>query len=328
VNGPGTATTERLAPDRAGIARAAEILGAGGLVAFPTETVYGLGADATQASAVARIFAAKERPRFNPLIAHLASVDAARREGVFDDAAVTLAERFWPGPLTLVLPAAQDCTVSDLARAGFDTIAVRVPAHPIAHELLSRVRRAIAAPSANRSGRVSPTTADHVRADLEGRVDAVLDGGPTEVGLESTIVACLGDGPRLLRPGGIPRKTIEAILGRPLADGSEAGPAPRAPGMLASHYAPRARVRLNAQRIEPGEAALLFGPRPPLGPVGAGVALNLSERGDLAEAATHLFAHLRALDGTGARTIAVAPIPDEGLGEAINDRLRRAAAKP
>jgi L-threonylcarbamoyladenylate synthase len=326
VNRPETGATERLAPDETGLARAAEILAAGGLVAFPTETVYGLGADATRAEPVARIFAAKERPRFNPLIAHLADMDAALREGIFDKAALALAERFWPGPLTLVVPASRGCSVADLARAGLDTIALRVPAHPAAHELLARLRRPIAAPSANRSGRVSPTTAGHVGADLDGRIDAILDGGPAEVGLESTIVACAGAPARLLRPGGIPREALEAILGQPLAGVPEVGAAPRAPGMLKSHYAPRTPVRLEARSIEPGEAALLFGPTGPIGLPHATAALNLSERGDTAEAAARFFAHLRALDGSGARLIAVAPIPEHGLGEAINDRLRRAAA--
>lgn len=319
--------TERLAPDAAGIARAAEILRAGGLVAFATETVYGLGADATDPAAVTRIYAAKERPRFNPLIAHVDSAEAARREGAFDATALALAERFWPGPLTLVVPAAPGCTVSDLARAGLDSVALRVPAHPVAQELLARVGRPVAAPSANRSGRVSPTTAEHVLADLDGRIAAVLDGGPTEVGLESTIVACLGDGPRLLRPGGIPRAAIEAAIGRRLLGTPDGEGNPRAPGMLASHYAPRARVRLGVRRIEPGEAALLFGPGSPPGAAQAHAALNLSEGGDLAEAAARLFGHLRALDASGAETIAVVPIPDTGLGEAINDRLRRAAAE-
>jgi L-threonylcarbamoyladenylate synthase len=312
-------------PDEAGIARAADILARGGLVAFPTETVYGLGADATRAEAVAGIYAAKARPRFNPLIAHVADFDAARREGVFDKDATMLAERFWPGPLTLVVPAAPQGHVGDLARAGLDSVALRVPAHPLAHALLERIGRPVAAPSANRSGRVSPTTAAHVLADLDGRIDAVLDGGPTAVGLESSIVACLGE-PRLLRPGGLSREEIEAALGRPLRGPAEEA-APRAPGMLASHYAPRAKVRLRARRIEPGEAALLFGPGAPPGLAQARAVLNLSETGDLSKAAANLFGHLRALDASGAAVIAVAPVPGHGLGEAINDRLRRAAAE-
>lgn len=322
--------TERLGADGAGVARAAEILCAGGLVAFPTETVYGLGADATSATAIAGIYAAKERPRFNPLISHLASADAAFAQGAFDAEAEVLARAFWPGPLTLVIPAGPGCTVSDLARAGLDTVALRVPADPLAQDLLAQAGRPIAAPSANRSGRVSPTNADHVLADLDRRIDAVLDGGPTQVGIESTIVACLGDTPRLLRSGGIARDDIESVLGRRLAQaGPDAGhgpAAPLAPGMLASHYAPRARVRLGAEGIEPGEAALLFGPLDLPGADLARARVNLSSRGDLDEAAAALFGALRSLDASGAAAIAVAPIPDHGLGEAINDRLRRAAA--
>jgi L-threonylcarbamoyladenylate synthase len=321
--------TERLPADATGVARAAEILRRGGLVAFATETVYGLGADATDAAAVAGIYAAKERPRFNPLIAHLATIGAALVEGEFDADALTLAGAFWPGPLTLVVPAAPGCTVSDLARAGLDTVALRVPAHRLAHDLLERVGRPIAAPSANRSGRVSPTSADHVLTDMDGRIDAVLD-GPTEVGIESTIVACLRGGLRLLRPGGIARRDIERVLGRALPearpDSDERAGAPLAPGMLASHYAPRARVRLGAQSIEPGEAALLFGPQAPPGSERAQASANLSPGGDLVEAAARLFRALRSLDSSGVSTIAVVPIPEHGLGEAINDRLRRAAA--
>lgn len=306
--------------------QAAAILRDGGLVAFPTETVYGLGADATRADAVARIYAAKERPRFNPLIAHVAHPVTARREGVFDAAAGALAAAFWPGPLTLVVPVAAGGSVSDLARAGLDSVALRVPAHPLAQAFLAQVGRPVAAPSANRSGRVSPTRAEHVLADLDGRIDAVLDGGATQVGLESTIVACLRGRPQLLRSGGVPREAIEDVIGHVLRAPEHDAAAPRAPGMLASHYAPRARVRLDARRIAPGEAGLLFGTQPPEGLAGAKAALNLSERGDLVEAAAALFAHLRELDRCGATTIAVAPIPDIGLGEAINDRLRRAAA--
>ncbi|MFL5125077.1 MAG: L-threonylcarbamoyladenylate synthase [Microvirga sp.] len=319
----GPRRTETLGADA--VLRAAEMLRRGGLVAFPTETVYGLGADATRAEAVARIYAAKERPRFNPLIAHVASVDAARREGVFDESALTLATRFWPGPLTLVVPGASGASVCDLARAGLDSVALRVPAHPLAHALLERVGRPVAAPSANRSGRVSPTTAAHVLTDLEGRIDAVLDGGPTAVGLESTIVACLGE-PRLLRPGGVPREALEAALGRKLLGAARETGAPRAPGMLASHYAPRAKVRLDIDRVVPGDAVLLFGAFEPPGLAAAQAVLNLSQSGDLTEAAAHLFGHLRTLDASGAESIAVAPIPEHGLGEAINDRLRRAAA--
>ena len=319
--------TERLPSDAAGLARAAELLHDGGLVAFPTETVYGLGGDATRAEAVAGIYAAKERPRFNPLIAHVASAAAAFAQGAFDPAARALATTFWPGPLTLVVPAAPGCTVCDLARAGLDSVALRVPEHRLARDLLNRVGRPVAAPSANRSGHVSPTSADHVLADLDGRIDAVLDGGPAQVGVESTVVACLGGPPRLLRPGGATRTAIERVIGGPLADAEDAdAEAPRAPGLLASHYAPRAQVRLEAGAIQPGEAALLFGQARPAGLDQARAVLNLSPRGDLVEAAAHLFAHLRALDESGATAIAVAPIPDADLGEALNDRLRRAAA--
>jgi L-threonylcarbamoyladenylate synthase len=311
------------------MSRAAAILRGGGLVAFPTETVYGLGADATDGRAVAGIYAAKERPSFNPLISHVANVDSALALGMFDDDARRLAEAFWPGPLTLVVPRVAGCPIADLALAGLDSVALRVPAHPLARALLVEVGRPIAAPSANRSGRVSPTTADHVLADLDGRIDAVLDGGSTAVGVESTIVACLDVVPVLLRPGGVSRQDIERVLGRALADPTPAesgDDAPLAPGMLASHYAPLAKVRLDAKEIHAGEAALLFGQDEPAGLECAARVLNLSIRGSLTEAAANLFAFLRALDETGATTIAVTPVPGEGLGEAINDRLGRAAA--
>ena len=319
--------TARLEANAAGLAEAAAILQRGGLVAFPTETVYGLGADATNAEAVASIYAAKERPSFNPLISHLDSFESATRQGLFDETARKLAEAFWPGPLTLVVPVAPTCTVSDLARAGLDSVGLRVPAHPPAHALLKATGRPVAGPSANRSGRVSPTDADHVLGDLDGRIDAVVDGGASDVGVESTIVACLGGAPRLLRPGGVPREAIEALIGQRLDSDSEGGKNPVAPGMLASHYAPRARVRLNATNIQPGEAALLFGATPPQGSEQAKARLNLSENGDLKEAAAHLFSYLRQLDASGAEIIAVAPVPETGLGEDINDRLRRAAAE-
>ncbi len=317
--------------DSAAIGTARRVLADGGLVAFPTETVYGLGADATDGRAVARLYAAKGRPAFNPLIAHVADDAAARRLGRFDPAAERLAAVFWPGPLTLVLPKTPDCAVADLATAGLDTIAVRLPAHPVARDLLAAFGRPIVAPSANRSGHVSPTTAAHVMADLAGRIDLVIDAGPTELGLESTIVACLGDGPALLRPGGIAREAIEDVLGRSLAEppttnGEAAALAPAAPGMLGSHYAPRAALRLSASAVNEGEALLAFGTRLPPGAERAIRALNLSPGADLIEAAANLFAHLRALDRSGARTIAVMPVPHEGLGEAINDRLQRAAA--
>jgi L-threonylcarbamoyladenylate synthase len=310
------------------IADAAHTLAAGGLVAFPTETVYGLGADAASGTAVARLYAAKGRPSFNPLIAHVPDLAAARRLARFDAAAERLATAFWPGPLTLVLPKARGCPVSDLATAGLDTVAVRVPAHAVARDLLAAFAGAIVAPSANRSGHVSPTTAEHVIGDLGGRIDLVLDGGATPVGLESTIVACL-DGPVLLRPGGLPRDRIEEVVGGPLGSAPTHAPAdaaPLGPGMLASHYAPRARLRLGVEGVVPGEALLAFGPRPVPGAQHAAMTLNLSARGDLVEAAANLFSHLRALDAAGIATIAVAPVPPEGLGEAINDRLTRAAA--
>jgi L-threonylcarbamoyladenylate synthase len=326
VNDPGSRVTQRLSCDAQDIERAAALLCEGGLVAFPTETVYGLGADATSAEAVAGLYAAKERPRFNPLIAHLASLEAAEEQGRFDNAALRLAEAFWPGPLTLVVPAAPTCTVSGLARAGLDTLALRIPDHAVALALLRGVARPVAAPSANRSGRVSPTEAAHVLRDLDGRIDAVVDGGSARVGLESTVVACLGGETRLLRPGGVPRAEIERVLGRPI--GVPAGRAqPLAPGMLASHYAPQARVRVDAREIRPGEAVLLFGGARPPGLERAAAALDLSEDGDLAEAAARLFSYLRRLDAAEVRSIAVTPIPESGLGEAINDRLRRAAAE-
>lgn len=312
--------TRVLKADKDAIEAAARCLAAGGLVAFPTETVYGLGADARNGEAIARLYAAKGRPRFNPLIAHVANADAARALGRFDAAAEALASAFWPGPLTLVLPKHENCAVADLALAGLDSVAVRVPAHPVARALLAAFKGPVVAPSANRSGHVSPTSAAHVMTDLRGRIDMVLDGGSCAVGVESTIVACL-DGPTLLRPGGLPREEIENVLGRPLAVAQIADEAPLAPGMLSSHYAPKARLRLNTGTAEPGEALLAFGPAP-----AADNALNLSPRGDLIEAAANLFSHLRALDASGAKSIAVMKVPRKGLGEAINDRLARAAA--
>jgi L-threonylcarbamoyladenylate synthase len=305
------------------IAAAAACLRGGGLVALPTETVYGLAADATSDAAVAAIFAAKGRPAFNPLIAHVLDIEAAKRHAIFGRDAGRLAQAFWPGPLTLVLPVASACRVSLLARAGLDSLAIRAPAHPVARGLIEAAGVPLAAPSANRSGRVSPTIAAHVLADLDGRIDWILDGGPSRHGLESTIVACL-DAPTLLRPGAIPREAIEAALRRPLGSPAASGKGPNAPGQLDSHYAPRARIRLDAARAERDEAALDFA-----GALAAGVALarlDLSPSGDLVEAAANLFAHLRALDASGAQTIAAAPIPHRGLGAAINDRLRRAAA--
>jgi L-threonylcarbamoyladenylate synthase len=315
--------------DRAAIAAAARCLAEGGLVAFPTETVYGLGADATDGAAVARLYAAKGRPAFNPLIAHVADADAARRLARFDAAAERLAA-LWPGPLTLVLPRSPDGDVADLATAGLDTIAIRVPNHPVARDILTAFAKPIVAPSANRSGHVSPTTAEHVIADLRGRIDLIIDGGPAPVGLESTIVACLDAGPVLLRPGGIPRAVLEQWLERTLAVASAPASlgdsAALAPGQLPSHYAPKARLRLNADMVRPGEALLAFGPSLPPGSDQAKSMRNLSAAADLVEAAANLFSHLRALDAAGSATIAVMPVPHAGLGEAINDRLKRAAA--
>jgi L-threonylcarbamoyladenylate synthase len=322
-------TTEILAASEAATALAARCLRQGGLVAFPTETVYGLGADAANPAAITRLYQAKGRPAFNPLIATVGDLKAARRIGRFDAQAIALAKAFWPGPLTLVVPKTADCAVADLATAGLDTVAIRVPANGVARAILRAFGEAVVAPSANLSGHVSPTTADHVRSDLEGRIDLIIDGGPVEVGVESTIVGCF-EAPMLLRPGGLPREAIERVLGRPLlrppADAESDSGQPLAPGMLASHYAPRTRVRLNASQVEAGEALLAFGEQALPGTKRAAAVMNLSPRRDLAEAAANLFGYLRALDTYAAQAIAVMPVPDEGLGEAINDRLRRAAA--
>src|SRR5262245_7635719 len=307
---------------------AVRCLRAGGLVAFPTETVYGLGADATNAKAIARLYDAKGRPAFNPLIAHVQDATAARGLGMLDAVAARLAEVFWPGPLTLVVPRQPGCPVAELATAGLATIALRVPAHTVARDLLAAFKGPIVAPSANRSGHVSPTTAQHVLSDLRGRIDLLLDGGPSPVGLESTIVACIGE-PTLLRPGGLPRADIERVLGHPLADlrsADTSGEAPVAPGQLVSHYAPRTPLRLNANSVRAGEVLLAFGQPSALGSDPALGVLNLSPGGDMIEAAANLFSYLRALDALGAPAIAVMPIPQTGLGEAINDRLQRAAA--
>jgi len=314
-------TTRMLRADAVAAAEAARCLAAGGLVAFPTETVYGLGADATNGEVIARLYAAKGRPRFNPLIAHVFDLAAARRRALFNRDAEQLAKAFWPGPLTLVLPRSPGCDVSDLALAGLETIALRVPSHRVARELLAAFGKPIVAPSANRSGHVSPTSAAHVLADLRGRIDLIVDGGSAHIGVESTIVSCVGR-PTLLRPGGLPREDIERALGAKVLD-APPFENPQAPGMLASHYAPRAQLRLNAVGAEAGEALLAFG-EAPASP--ANRVLNLSPRGDLIEAAANLFSHLRALDRSGAKVIAVMPIPHHGLGEAINDRLERAAA--
>ncbi len=297
------------------------MLAAGGLVAFPTETVYGLGAVVTEDRAVARIFLAKNRPHRNPLIAHVADRAMAAVFAWFDERADRLAEAFWPGPLTLVLPRKQGVPLSPLVTAGLSTIAVRVPAHPVALRLIEETGLPVAAPSANRSGRVSPTRAEHVARDLGERVDLVLDAGPTRVGVESTILdLSRHDRIRLLRPGGISRERIELLVG-PLAGRTSDEPA-RAPGLLGRHYAPRHPLRLDARTVRAGEGLLAFG-SPPL--PGARSVRNLSPRGDLAEAAANLFAMLRELDAEDLEGIAVMPIPRRGLGEAINDRLRRAA---
>nr|WP_246105264.1 L-threonylcarbamoyladenylate synthase [Rhodoligotrophos appendicifer] len=307
------------------IASAADCLGHGNLVAFPTETVYGLGADATSDRAVARIFEAKGRPSFNPLIIHVEDLAAARVLGSFDAAAERLAQAFWPGPLTLVVPRAPGCPISALASAGLDTIALRVPAHETAQALLRACGRPLAAPSANRSGSISPTLAAHVAASLGDRVDRILDAGATGIGLESTIIACLGSAPTLLRPGGLAREAIERCLEGRLADCAADPDRPTAPGQLLSHYAPRAALRLNVTAPAPGEAYLAFGPAAPHdGPM-----RNLSPGGDLIEAAANLFRLLHELDAEAvsrSSTIAAAPVPHHGLGEAINDRLARAAA--
>jgi len=313
-------------PDHEGIVSAAALLRAGCLVAIPTETVYGLAADATSDQAVAGVFAAKGRPGFNPLICHFPDAAAAACHVVFSPQAERLAQEFWPGPLTLVLPRQPECPVTARAGAGLPTLAVRVPAHPVARALLEACGFPLAAPSANRSGGVSPTTAAHVLADLDGRIAAVLDAGACAVGLESTVVDLSGDMPRLLRPGGIAAEAIEAGIG-PLARGHTPGAAPASPGLLASHYAPSLPLRLDATHVGPDEALLAFG-----APLPAGLVFNLSASGDLAEAASRLFAGLRWLDTEaqphGLRGIAAMPVPRVGLGDAINDRLRRASAPP
>lgn len=308
----------------AAIASAAGHLRAGRLVAFPTETVYGLGADATNGRAVARIFAAKSRPRFNPLIVHVLDAATAATHVVFTPLAHRLADAFWPGPLTLVLDKRDTSPLSDLVTGGLSSVAVRAPSHPIARALLTATDRPLAAPSANRSGRISPTLAAHVEAEFGDELAMILDGGPTAHGLESTILDARGEAPVLLRPGAVTVEAIEAALGVKIVRCSPDAERPNAPGQLTSHYAPRAGVRLEAHDIRPGEALLAFGPTPL--PTQRGPVINLSPAGDLAEAAANLFAALRDLDASGAEAIAVMPIPAEGLGEAINDRLRRAAA--
>ncbi len=322
--------TELIAADPAGIARAAHLLRDGELVAFGTETVYGLGADATNPQAVAAVFAAKGRPHFNPLICHYPEQDAAFRDVEASETAARLAARFWPGPLTMVLPRRVTCQVALLAGAGLDTLAVRVPAHAAAGALLRAAGRPIAAPSANRSGQVSPTRAEHVIDGLAGRIAAVLDSGPCEVGVESTVLDLSAGRPFVLRPGGVPQESIEELIG-PVGRGITPGEAEgsrtlRSPGLLVSHYAPCLPVRLGAEMAAPDEAALAFGAVP----AGGGLQFQLSRDRNLVEAASRLFEGLRWLDreglAMGLRQIVVAPIPDSGLGRAINDRLQRAAA--
>ncbi len=319
--------TELLQADPAGIARAVALLRVGELVAFGTETVYGLGADATNDRAVASIFAAKARPRFNPLICHYPDADAAFTDVIANAQARRLAAAFWPGPLTMVLPRQRGCAVSLLVSAGLDTVAVRVPAHDTALALLRETGRPVAAPSANRSGQVSPTTAQHVLDGLSGRIAAVLDSGPCPVGVESTVLDLSADEPVLLRPGGATIEAIEAVIGHVRrADEMQTSGALRSPGLLASHYAPKLPVRLDAVDVQRNEALLAFGRPLP----GAGTVFGLSDTADLTEAAARLFAGLRKLDedatSLGLVRIAVMPVPEQGLGLAINDRLRRAAA--
>lgn len=319
--------TAVLRPDE--LDRAAALLRAGELVAFPTETVYGLGADARQGRAVAAVFEAKGRPHFNPLICHFPDAETAFQEAVPDERARALAAAFWPGPLTLVLPRRVTCGIDLLAGAGLDTLAVRVPSHPLALALIRAAGVPVAAPSANRSGQVSPTTAAHVLDGLAGRIAAVIDGGPSDVGVESTVLDLQGSAV-LLRPGGVPAEAIEAVIGpigRPLPRSlAEASRSLRSPGLMISHYAPSLPVRLGAADVAAGEALLAFGEPLP----GAGAIFQLSVARDLREAAANLFAGLRALDAEGTRRglagIAVMPVPGHGLGAAINDRLERAAA--
>ncbi len=309
----------------AAIARAGALIREGRLVAFPTETVYGLGGDATQGAAVAAIFAAKGRPSFNPLIVHLPDLERAEEHAILDGRAEELAARFWPGPLTLILKRRPGSPISDLATAGLDSVAIRAPAHPVARALLAAADRPIAAPSANRSGRISSTAAIHVAEELGSRVDLVLAAGRSTLGLESTILDLTGESPVLLRPGAVTASDLAALLGDIRTGGGDPD-RPNAPGQLRRHYAPSTPLRLDAITAEPGEALLAFGPAAFAGRRASAV-LNLSETGDLGEAAANLFAMLRTLDAAGHRGIATMPIPEDGLGAAINDRLRRAAAR-
>lgn len=312
----------RLQPSLTEIGEAARALRSGKLVAFPTETVYGLGGDATSDRAVAAIFAAKGRPSFNPLIVHVSNIASAAQFADLSAKAQAAARRFWPGPLTLVLPRQRDCRISLLATAGLDSVAIRVPAHQIAQTLLMMAGLPLAAPSANPSGRLSPTAADHVLAELGDKAEFVIDGGPCQVGVESTVLSLIDDRPRILRPGAVAAEALSELMNEPVPTemGTGDAAAPRSPGRLVSHYAPSLPVRLGASAADPGEALLGFGPSAPK------EALNLSPAGDLQEAAANLFAMLRRLDDARYRAIAVMPVPETGLGIAINDRLRRAAA--
>lgn len=316
------------------LAKAADVLRAGEVVAFPTETVYGLGANAYDGVAVAKIFAAKGRPSFNPLISHGADLDMLRAEAVFDDRALSLADKFWPGPLTMILPRSPQCRISDLASAGLPTVALRVPAHPVARALITAAGVPIAAPSANASGQLSPTAPHHVMASLGGRIPLILAGGATEFGVESTVVDLSGSDVVIVRPGAITAEDIADVLDCPVTYDLGATDTPRSPGQLLRHYAPRTALRLRAVDVAPDEALLAFGSTKFMGIRGGGKATdlpedrvrNLSEKGDLLEASANLFAYLRALDDAGSKGIAVMDIPDTGIGIAINDRLKRAAA--
>ncbi|MEP3280192.1 MAG: L-threonylcarbamoyladenylate synthase [Stappiaceae bacterium] len=306
--------------------RATALLERGELVAIPTETVYGLAADATNGQACARIFEAKGRPRFNPLISHVPDYATAQNHGIFNDDADKLAKHFWPGPLTLVVPRKKTSPISELATAGLDTVALRVPASPLMQTLSQTLNRPLAAPSANLSGRLSPTTGADVAKDMNGRIGMVIDTGPTAIGLESSIVACVSAQPVLLRPGGIPAEDISQVLAKELKRTVSDDTAPAAPGMLSSHYAPNALVRMDAREVGLNEGLLAFGPHMADGAQYCREVHNLSEQSDLREAASRLFTGLRLLDVSGVERIAVMPIPKTGLGEAINDRLKRAAA--
>jgi L-threonylcarbamoyladenylate synthase len=317
-------TAPILPADAGNIAKAAELLRTGKLVAFPTETVYGLGADATNDRAVASIYAAKGRPQFNPLIVHVADVSALDDLVEWNETAKLLAGQFWPGPLTLVLKRTKNCPVSLLASAGMDTLAVRVPSHPVAQQLLREVKLPIAAPSANASGKLSPTAPTHVAESLGDKVDAILAGGKSQIGLESTVLDLTAQIPTILRPGGVTREQLERLL-KTVNVATGSSEQPLSPGMLASHYAPNLPLRLNATSVEFDEALLVFGPDVHI--KGGAERVNLSPQGDLNEAAANLFAMLRRLDNPKFKGIAVTPIPETGLGVAINDRLKRASVR-